>query len=143
MHVIEKDKIVEMTCKELRAIGKEFHIKGYWNMKKSDLLESISACIEEREHNKKAEEKKQRIERAEAGLLVAFNNPKQKGRIMTAKILQNNRESLVVETKFGLRLEVESKDVIWVKTGSRWPKQIYLELIKDRGARNEEKHCNR
>lgn len=131
-----------MTVRELRSLASELHIPGYWKVKKSVLIESLTNALKNNEDERKANEKKERIERAEVGLLVAFSlNGSNK--IMTAKIVENNKKTLVVETKNGTRYFVGQEDIIWVKTGKRWPKQIYLELIKDRGASNEEKHCNR
>lgn len=46
----------EMTSKELKEIGKNLHISGWWKMKKEDLIAAISSMTEKEKNEAKKEE---------------------------------------------------------------------------------------
>ena len=63
--------------------------------------------------------------------IVAFNvSLGGKQRVLSAKVNgKNSAGHLLVETKNGSKYRVEPKDVVWVKTGLRWPRWV-LERLK-------------
>lgn len=69
------------------------------------------------------------IENAEIGALVAFRLPS--GKVKSAKIINKSskRRKLKVETEYGAVYVVSYDDVIWVRTGARWPRGVY-KLLK-------------
>lgn len=66
------------------------------------------------------------IENAEIGVLVAF---KFRDKVRSGKIAKKPVGYLVVETQNGTEYNIPYEDVLWVKTGERWPKQIF-KLLK-------------
>lgn len=74
--------------------------------------------------NKKS--KQEYIENAKVGTIIAFkvNNAK----TLSGKIEEIRKFDFLVCTKTGVRFTVRKKNVIWVKTGQRWPKAVYLAL---------------
>jgi len=46
----------EMTSKELKEIGKNLHISGWWKMKKEDLIAAVSSMTEKEKTEAKKEE---------------------------------------------------------------------------------------
>lgn len=75
--------------------------------------------------------KESRIANASVGLLVAFYEPESR-KLNTAKIVNKStkKQMFKLETQYGKEFIVPYKDVIWVKTGTRWPKGIYSILKK-------------
>lgn len=88
------------------------------------------------DENKKSKSRKEYIENAVEGLIVAFriNFTSKKSiplkKTISGKIISNNKEEnvLVVETRNSLQYAVPYDSVIWVKTGERWPKGVYAEM---------------
>ena len=80
----------------------------------------------------------QYIESAVIGTLIAFRLPN--GKVKSAKIIKKStsKRRFMVETKYGAQFIVNYDDVIWVKTGSRWPKGVYnlMKGIGDTDAEN-------
>jgi len=151
---------LDYTVKELRDTAKEKQIVGRWDMNKSQLI----AAIQESDRlgmeydqpvkdegpdpfDKMLEEKvvksyptkdtKARYrDNAEVGTLIAFYvGP----RLMTAMIKTIKHNDLIVETKRGSKFTVNKENVVWFKTGERWPKFIYQEL-KGKRNDNQENH---
>lgn len=74
------------------------------------------------------------ISRIDRGTLIAF----QVGtKVYTAMVTNKSvsRGLIKAETKLGVEFIIPFKDILWVKTGKRWPKGIYL-LLKG-GKTNE------
>ena len=69
------------------------------------------------------------IESAEIGVIVAFRLPN--GRVKSAKVVKKSTKNrkLKLETSYNAEYIVSYDDVIWVRTGKRWPKGVY-ELLK-------------
>lgn len=65
------------------------------------------------------------VERVGAGTLIAFRLPT--GKVISAKIKRKStkRRVLQVETSYGVEHLVSFNDVIWVRTGKRWPRGVY------------------
>lgn len=71
------------------------------------------------------EQKMRYIETIEIGTLVAFKTPN--GRVKSAKVIRksSSHRVLKLETDYGAQYTVSYDDIIWVRTGTRWPKGVY------------------
>lgn len=98
--------------------------------------ESKSAFLIKESEEKEVRSKSDYIKNAEAGLIVAFRlyfQSKSKvklTKVISGKILENDKDNelYTVETKNGLKYGVPYDSVEWVKTGSRWSKEVYEEM---------------
>lgn len=74
-------------------------------------------------------QKMQYIENVEIGALVAFrlSNGKVKSAKVTRKSTKNRK--LKLETDYGAEYIVSYDDIVWVRTGKRWPRGVY-KLLK-------------
>lgn len=81
------------------------------------------------------------IENIEIGTLVAFrlSNGKVKSAKVTRKSTKNRR--LKLETDYGAEYIVSYNDIIWVRTGKRWPRGVYnlLKGLVDENGKEEQK----
>lgn len=130
-----REMLESMKAKEVRDVAQGLKVSKYWTRKKSELIESILKL----EAQKALDDKKERIQRAEEGLLLAYRYQTLKGQFTgTAKIIANNRavQELTIETRLGSRFTIGYNQVIWIKTG-RWPKGVLEEL--KRGNNHEQK----
>lgn len=127
------------TADWLRCLAKEYGLPRYVGksrIKKEILLASI---LEYENNSKYLQELHRSIEMSEkgkeskvaylqtvpTGTLVAFvvNNNKAKSAKIIARYPKEHK--LEVETEYGLKMTIAFEDVLWVKTGQRWPKGIY------------------
>lgn len=130
-----REMLESMKAKEVRDVAQGLKVPKYWTRKKLELIESVLKL----EAQKVLDDKKERIQRAEEGLLLAYRYQTPKGQFAgTAKIIVNNRamQELTIETRLGSRFTIGYNQVIWVKTG-RWPKGVLEEL--KRGNNHEQK----
>lgn len=76
------------------------------------------------------------VETVEPGTLVAFKLDCGE-KVVSAKVLNRSTKNRVLKvvTIYGEERIVPFDDVIWVKTGSRWPKGVY-ELLKGKKAKD-------
>lgn len=127
--------LTNKTCKELRDIAKEFNITGRWDMTKAELIKAIEACdysdseitfetncIEDSIEAKKST--REYLNNAETGTLVAFKKNKSDA-AMSAKFVKFEDDEVIVETKMGTTYRLNPSNIIWVKTGSRWPRWVF------------------
>lgn len=65
------------------------------------------------------------IERAEIGTVVAFRLAS--GKVKSAKIIKKSTKSrrFMLETSYGAQYIASYEDIVWVRTGKRWPRGIY------------------
>lgn len=125
------------TLKELRDIAKELNIVGRWDMSKAELIQSIEAvqesysdaditfetdCIEDASSAKRAT--CDYLKDAEPGTLVAFMKPNAETAI-SGKFVSCEKGKVLIVTKMGTVYKVEPEQVIWVKTGARWPRWVF------------------
>lgn len=84
------------------------------------------------------EQKMHYVENVEIGTIVAFqlSNGKVKSAKVEKKSTKNRKLKLV--TDYGAEYIVSYEDVIWVRTGKRWPKGVY-NLLKGTVCSNVEK----
>ena len=98
---------------------------------KVDNQECESVEVEAKEENKSAnteinmEQKMSYIENIEIGTIIAFrlSNGKVKSAKVTRKSTKNRK--LKLETDYGAEYIISYNDVVWVRTGNRWPKGVY------------------
>lgn len=69
------------------------------------------------------------IENIEIGTLVAFRLSN--GRVKSAKVTRKSTKNrkLKLETDYGAEYIVSFDDIVWVRTGKRWPRGVY-KLLK-------------
>lgn len=141
------------TCKELRDIAKQYGITGRWDMKKQELIEAIEGmsdltddkiifeddCIIKSEDTIQSEGS-QKVSRttleylnnAEAGTLVAFKRNSSKDVAMSGKLVSFENGKVTVESKKGTKFKLNPDNIIWVKTGDRWPRWVFNLFNKDK-----------
>lgn len=137
------------NCKELREIAKGLKIQGRWDMTKEELITNIMAasengqsatdeCKTDDQTHINMEQKMRYIENVELGTIVAFRLAN--GRVKSAKVVKKSTKSrkLKLETNYNAEYIVSYDDIIWVRTGKRWPKGVY-ELLKGKVDNGKEK----
>lgn len=74
------------------------------------------------------EGKKVYVETAPVGTLMAYRH--RSGMLRTAKMINRSLKNrkLKMETPRGKQFVIGFDDVVWVKTGKKWPQKIYEEL---------------
>ena len=139
---MSREELLKKTVKELHELCKERNLQRYEGKKqltKDVLIESIiryesqteveetvdaevEAGVSEQE---KETVKLEYVQKAEVGTLVAFRS--ESGKVKSAMITKKStpRQILQVQTSYGAIFNVDYKDVIWVKSGKRWPKGVY------------------
>lgn len=70
-------------------------------------------------------EKLDYIKDVEIGVLVAF---KFRDKVRSGKVIDKKEGLLIIETQNKTPYNVLFEDILWVKTGDRWPKQIFYML---------------
>lgn len=100
---------------------------------KVDNQEVVEA--ENKDENKSAnvkinmEQKMHYIENVDIGTIVAFKLSN--GKVKSAKVARKSTKNrkLKLETDYGAEYIVSYDDIIWVRTGKRWPRGVY-KLLK-------------
>lgn len=150
-----KKELESKTKTELAEICKEKGITRYKGKKMISKEEMIQKIMEKEDDkndaNKMIEEsgetsdidevKRNRklyyVETAEVGFLIAFIEPERRSKVNTGKIVNKSTKNrkFKVETSYGAEFVIPFEDVLWVRTGTRWPRGIY-NLLK--GIKNED-----
>lgn len=140
-----KSQLEGMKAKEVQKVAsREFGIKGAYDMRKGECIDRILEYQREfqkaeREAERqireaeKAESKESYLEGAPLGTLVAFKVPDTaivrpgEKKVKSAKIVGRNvsKKKLRLQTEYDAFYIVPFENVLWVKTGSRWPRSIY------------------
>lgn len=154
---MNKEELQKMKCRELFKLATSMGIKGAWDMKKAEVIEAILGAEKSAEVAESAKEnikidnpdvgvenktqkesanivvvdfkgKMQRIEAIEIGTLVAFKLSN--GKVKSAKVVRKSSKNrkLKVETEYGASYIINYEDVIWVRSGKRWPRGVYMML---------------
>jgi len=140
-----KNQLEGMKAKEIQKVAsREFGIKGAYDMRKGECIDRI--LEHQREFQKaereaerktkeaeKTESKEAYLEGAPLGTLVAFKVPDTaiirpgEKKVKSAKIVGRNvsKKKLRLQTEYDAFYIVPFENVLWVKTGSRWPRSIY------------------
>lgn len=137
----------EMTRDELRQVAKEMNIPGRGSMTKAQLLNAIIESVyavhkeEEQDNNSSeatiSETKMNFLKTIQPGTIVAFKvvvNGHERVKSAAVANVSNKRQMLKLVTKYNAEYIIPFSDVVWVKTGTRWPRYIY-NLLK--GIKNE------
>lgn len=137
--------LTSSTVKELREVAKNLNIKGRWDMTKNELIEAIRCCnltedeslpVNDCNNNKDKElnpEGSQKVskttheylENAEVGTLIAFKRNANKDIAMSGKYVGTENGKVIIESKKGTLFRVSPENIIWVKTGDRWPGWVF------------------
>lgn len=131
-----KEQLVEAILRAEKSGKNTTKQKSAKTNNKVDNHESVEVenKIEKQSTNTVAdmEEKKPYIENAAIGTLVAFRLSN--GKVKSAKITKKStsKKKFMLETSYGAQFIVPYNDIIWVRTGKRWPKGVY-ELLKGSG----------
>ena len=155
---MSSETLQSKNCKELREIAKGLKIQGRWDMTKEELITNIMAasengksdvdeindqsaideCKTDDQVHINMEQKMRYIENVELGTIVAFRLTN--GRVKSAKVVKKSTKSrkLKLETNYNAEYIVSYDDIIWVRTGKRWPKGVY-ELLKGKVDNGKEK----
>ena len=112
--------LVSKTVKELRVIAGELKVVGRWEMNKEQLIDSIIKA-------KKETQKTTRdyLEDVEIGTLVAFTRGRNRNVAMSGKFMGFSEGKVLVESKLGTVFKLSHENIIWVKTGNRWPRWVF------------------
>ena len=146
-----RNELENMTKENVAKVAKGLGVKRYKGksmLSKKELIDGICKAMESNddaadvqkaineagEHVKNEivinrEVKDKRILSAPIGTLIAFHEP-ETGKLNTAKLTNRNKTKKLIkcETQYGKEFLISFSDVVWTKTGSRWPKSIYNEL---------------
>lgn len=109
------------TVKELRELAKEHNIVGRWTMTKQELIDALIYANATK--TKKSTE--DYLSNIAEGTLVAFKRSKNKNVAMSGKFISFDNGKVVVESKRGTIFKVSPENIVWVKTGTRWPRWVY------------------
>lgn len=141
-----KQELMEKKKSEIMKIAEELGInryKGKSALTKEELVDNIIGAQQANNHDEKSNEKQQvenkdisesrdvkdrYLDTADIGCLVAFKI--ETGKVKSAKIVKRSTlgRKLKVETAYGMEYIVPYDNVLWVKTGTRWPKGVYMLL---------------
>lgn len=79
---------------------------------------------------KMSKERKKFVDSIEKGSIVAFTQIDQNKvkRMLSGTVLELHSNSFVVQTRNGSIFFPKCSEIVWVKTGSRWPIGIYNAL---------------
>lgn len=144
MQMFTKEQVEGMKAKELMKLATSLGVKGAWDMRKAEVITAILSTNNNEvnddnvstnanaDQNKLVNNNRMRyVENVEIGTIVAFTKPD--GGVDSAKVINRStsKRKLKVQTYYGIEYVIAFEDVIWVKTGSRWPKGVY-NLLKGR-----------
>lgn len=123
------------TVKELLAIAKEYQIVGRHDMKKQQLIDAIVEVVEIEKASSETDAgianktHDDYVENLKQGDIIAFqfHNPFGKKITRSAKVIDPHPGEIgtTVQDKIGNKYFVYKSNILWVKTGKRWPKYIY------------------
>ena len=117
------------TVKELKVIAKEKGIKGWYNMKKAELENALKAFEEKAADVPTPAPKRETadyVKQENIGKFVAYTN--RDGLDTTGKIIDidaQNKTLTIMPYKIKDDEIVPIASVLWIKTGTRWPKWVY------------------
>lgn len=152
MVISKREELGNMLVVDLRNMASTYGIKNVKKYKKQELVdmiceiidgqkptvvdEEVTVVVEEDDNNVEtvtdelseeeiAERRMPYVENAPIDTIVAFKLPT--GKVKSAKIINKSTKNrkLKVETAYGAQFIIPYDSVIWVKTGTRWPKGVY------------------
>lgn len=133
--VVENTEVVE-NANEFESAKDECKIDNHNDVEVEDKVEKKSANV-----NIDMARKMSYIENVEIGTLVAFRLSN--GKVKSAKVIRKSTKNrkLKLETSYGAEYIVSYDDIIWVRTGKRWPRGVYnlLKGLVDENGKEEQK----
>lgn len=129
-----------MKARDIMKYGTALGVKGMWDMKKADAINAVLSAQEMQEKDDgndcNAEDasevevparkkKADYVDAVEVGMLIAFKVSETKAISAKVKKRSTQNRKLLVETQYGVEYKISFDDVIWVKTGKRWPRGVY------------------
>jgi hypothetical protein len=133
--VVENTEVVENANKSESAKD-ECKIDNHDVVEVEDKAEKKSANVDV-----DMAQKMQYIENVEIGTLVAFRL--YNGKVKSAKVIRKSTKNrkLKLETDYGAKYIVSYDDIVWVRTGKRWPRGVYklLKGLVDDNGKEEQK----
>lgn len=97
-------------------------------------------CENESAGIKASDQKMSYVEGIEIGTIVAFRLSN--GKVKSAKVVKKSTKNrkLKLETDYGAEYIVSYDDIVWVRTGKRWPRGVYnlLKGLVDDGKGKEQ-----
>lgn len=114
---------VVKTTNESESAKDECKIDNHDVVEVEDKVEKESANVEV-----DMKQKMPYIENIEIGTIVAFRLSN--GKLKSAKVMRKSTKNrkLKLETDYGAEYIVSYDDIVWVRTGKRWPRGVYNEL---------------
>lgn len=116
------------------VVGKPVKNESVKDEVKVDNLEESGVDVEVKEKESASTEidmqqKLQYVENIAIGTIVAFRLSN--GKVKSAKVAKKSTKNrkLKLETDYGAEYIVNYEDIVWVRTGKRWPKGVY-KLLK-------------
>ena len=147
-----RNELENMTKENVAKVAKDLGVKRYKGksmLSKKELIDGICKAMESNDDVADAQKaiseageqikkneivvdrkvKDERILSAPIGTLIAFREP-ETGKLNTAKLTNRNKTKKLVkcETQYGKEFLISFSDIVWTKTGLRWPMSIYNEL---------------
>jgi hypothetical protein len=131
----------QMKVPHLLSIAKKLEIKGRHEMRKANLVEAIvntqnvsEVHIKEVSNKEAKEDEPQReikpksdyVDNIKVDAIIAFKVNESK--VISGMVEEIHKTEFVVKTRNGVRFNVRKKNVLWVKTGKRWPRGVYHAL---------------
>ena len=126
--IIAKEQLEQLTCDELRVICRNEKIQYYRHSCRYKKAEMIEEIVRKRKMENTTG-KKNYIDNLTEGMLIAFKFGENKAK--SAKVIRKSTRDrkVEVETEYGAKFIVSFDDILWVRTGVRWPRGIY-EMLK-------------
>ena len=117
----------EVVDKNLQSANDEYNVdnhEGENNVEAESKVENESAGVKVN-----MEQKMSYIENIDIGTIVAFRLSN--GKVKSAKVVRKSTKNrkLKLETDYGAEYIVSYDDIVWVRTGKRWPRGVY-KLLK-------------
>ena len=130
----EDSKQENVANENLQSAKDECKVDNHENVEAENKVENESASVKVN-----MEQKMSYIENIDIGTIVAFrlSNGKVKSAKVTRKSTKNRK--LKLETDYGAEYIISYDDVIWVRTGKRWPRGVYKLLKGQVDANGKEK----
>lgn len=131
-------RVVENTVVENtnESAKEEYKIDNHGVVEVEDKVEKESASV-----NVNMAQKMPYIENVEIGTLVAFRLSN--GKVKSAKVIRKSTKNrkLKLKTDYGAEYIVSYDDIVWVRTGKRWPRGVYklLKGLVDENGKEEQK----
>jgi hypothetical protein len=141
---MNKEDLNKLTVTELAAVCKKNNIPRYVGknlMKKSELVLSILKTLDSgatvdfgmavetvNPQTLPQADKQMYIDNLKPDTLVAFRE--YSGRLNTAAVkeIDHEKESVTLITQYEKEFIINFKDIVWIRTGKRWPKFVMSEL---------------